>query len=548
MNLVKFHRTFNKLKHLKARQYSQPAILDQNEYTETPEYPPIQDLSLQSRKARERQSVYDKIRKVKTIEEKQIALNMPRYYGWKCIMLTDQKVPYNAMPVIQFYTRSHFIQSEKLPDTYTETEAIASDIVKEIKSDVEDIIAIEHEGVERNLTDTSGTLSEERQKENVITKNIVRQINRTISNNLSSKASHILTAQVDYDPRHEAFWMVGGVDPPRKVVNWRKTFKWYEDRINEPINRPVQYLGTPMLTLRNALPLKPFIPYSEAENPEFKVPQFLYQPQTVGYSTEFRHGTNIPGYWPGDPEEFGLLSIHSRDYILDRKDFGPEDNIEALHCQALQASFGWLLAQANYQGFNTYNDVTYPLSTQTIITNGQLWSFYAYQLNTIAFHNDQVDNPKSNVCFGTNPLKLYESLENGKVNGLNEDVLKMIIQVYLNKPEERDYDMKPYLDKEEQVVADIEDDNKRCWLEDRFKHLVSNKPKHYLTPEIYHWEYIYKIQNKTRFFERKVRPFERGINPFDRKLNDHLPPYIPKALRPYPRCRKKFETTYYPDV
>lgn len=50
-----------------------------------------------------------------------------------------------------------------------------------------------------------------------------------------------------------------------------------------------------MLTLRNALPLKPFIPYSEAENPEFKVPQFLYQPQTVGYSTEFRHGTNIPG-------------------------------------------------------------------------------------------------------------------------------------------------------------------------------------------------------------------------------------------------------------
>lgn len=244
------------------------------------------------------------------------------------------------------------------------------------------------------------------------------------------------------------------------------------------------------------------------------------------------------------------MSIHGRGHILERKaSFGEQDNIEALHCQAMKASFGWLLAQANYQGFTTYNDITYPLATQTLITNGKLWSLYAYQLNTIAMHIDEVDvNTKHNVCFGTKPLQLYESIENGKVNGLNEDLLKMLIQLYINTPEERDYDMKPYLGQEEQVVADIEDDNRRCWLEDRFKHLVSNRPKHYLTPEIYHWEYIYKIQHKTRFFEAKRRPFELGINPFQRKLNEHLPPYIPKVLRPYPKCRKKFETTYYPDV
>lgn len=244
------------------------------------------------------------------------------------------------------------------------------------------------------------------------------------------------------------------------------------------------------------------------------------------------------------------MSYHGRGYIHNRKEsYGSDDNQEALHCQAMKASFGWLLGQASYQGFTTYNDITYPLVTQTIITNGQLWSLYAYQLNTIEMHNDRLDsNHKHNICFGTKPLQLYECIEDGKVKGLNEDVLKMVVQFYLNSPEEREHEMKPYLGKEEQVVADIEDDNKRCWLEDRYKHLVANRPKHFLIPETFMWERIYKMEFNSRFHEAKRRPFELGINPFKRRLDEHLPPYIPKVLRPYPKCRKKFETTYYPKV
>lgn len=260
--------------------------------------------------------------------------------------------------------------------------------------------------------------------------------------------------------------------------------------------------------------------------------------------------TLFTGFWPGDFDEFGLMSYHGRGHILDRKEsFGPEDNLEALHCQALKASFGWLLSQANYQGFTTFNDITYPLVTQTVITNGQYWSLYAYQLNTIEMHNDKFDsNPKHNICFGTIPLKLYDIIENGNVKGFNEEVLKMLIQFYLNAPEDRDHEMKPYLGKEEQVVADIVDDNRRCWLESRYKHLVANRPRHFLLPETYMWEDIYKIKFNTRFFEAKRRPFELDINPFNRRLDEHLPPYIPKVLRPYPRSKKKFETTYYPKV
>ncbi|KAL4704456.1 hypothetical protein ACJJTC_019555 [Scirpophaga incertulas] len=550
MHLARLNRPFSKIRtKLLSRCNSQVALFDQNEYTESPEYPPILDMSIQGRKARERQRLYEKIKNLNTVEEKQIALNMPRYYGWQCVMLHEDKIPYNAMPLIQCYTRTHFVSIDKLPSAYLNTASSAEEITKSLKVNIEESLSIELEGVERNF-DMSAEKSLKSQQEDAVARCVVKQINRIISNKLSDKVPHILSTQLDYDPRHEAFWFVGGVDIPTSVLKWRKKTGWYKDRLYENLDRPVQYLGSPFLAFRHRYPLKPLIPYSEADNPDFKVEKFTYSPNTVGYFTAFRHATNVPGYWPGDYEEFGVLSYHGRGHLLDRNEsYGSTDNLEALHCQAMIASFGWLLAQANYQGFTTYNDLTYPLTTQTVITNGQLWSFYAYQLNTIVMNNENIDtNTKHNICFGTKPMKLFESIENGKIIGFNEDVLNMLIQFYLNTPEQREYDMKPYLNKDEQIVADIEDDKKRCWLEKTYKHLVSNRPRHRLLPEIYLWEKIYKIEHNTRFFEPKRRPFELGINPFKRRLDEHTPPYIPKVLRPYPKSRKKFETTYYPDV
>jgi small subunit ribosomal protein S30 len=69
-------------------------------------------------------------------------------------------------------------------------------------------------------------------------------------------------------------------------------------------------------------------------------------------------------------------------------------------------------------GFSTFNDVTYPLVTQTVITNGKLWSFYVYQLNTTLLHGEHTStNPRHNLCWGTPELKLFEAIEDGKVIG-----------------------------------------------------------------------------------------------------------------------------------
>lgn len=60
-----------------------------------------------------------------------------------------------------------------------------------------------------------------------------------------------------------------------------------------------------------------------------------------------------------------------------------EETEEALQSQAMLVSFGRLVSQALYHGFDQFSDLDYPFSTQTVITNGLDWSFFAYQLNTI---------------------------------------------------------------------------------------------------------------------------------------------------------------------
>lgn len=76
---------------------------------------------------------------------------------------------------------------------------------------------------------------------------------------------------------------------------------------------------------------------------------------------------------------------------------------------------------AFWVGFGPYTELTYPLSTQTIITDGQNYSFSAYQLNTCALYNKHSGdaNPHRNVCFSTDEMKLYDIIEDGQVKGIN---------------------------------------------------------------------------------------------------------------------------------
>lgn len=258
----------------------------------------------------------------------------------------------------------------------------------------------------------------------------------------------------------------------------------------------------------------------------------------------------FPGFWPGDKHQYGYLSYHKRSHLFERERFqDKQDDKEALHSQAIVASFAWLHAQANFLGFTTYNDITYPLVTQTIISNGKTWSFYVYQMNTMLMHSKYInENLKRNICWATEENNLYEEIVDGKLIGFNEDVLIKLLKFYVNVPEERlGINMHPYLSDSEKVLADYQDDDKRQWLEKEYKYLVSNRPRFKEVDEIYNWEKIYKVDHKTRANDKKTRFFDLFKNPYNRRLDDRQAYYIPRALRPnLPRSKGRYAKEYFP--
>ncbi|EZA56664.1 hypothetical protein DMN91_000886 [Ooceraea biroi] len=511
-------------------------------------YPPIEHLDKRQKK---QQIVHEEIKNLETVEEKIFKINMPRYYGWKSLILHEHNIQYNSLPYVQQITRTHIVKESGLPAYYDNV--ISNDqldnIVQEIKGSVEDNIAFEY--CRRKRDETKMEMLNEN-NEHFKTKKFIQKINRTILIHLSSKYPHLLNAEVDYEPRLEASWFLGGLEPSARHRMVRKKNKCLRKFADEPVTIPVQYDGHPVMHLRHKHPLREIVPLSECTNPAYDVPTYEFSPETLGYKFGLQHLTNIPGFWPGDESEFGLLSYHTCKNLEDRtKKYNDiTDYYATLSAQAILASYSWLLSQACYQGFSTYNDITYPLTTQTVITNGKSWSFCVYQLNTILLHSQHVkENPKRNMCWITEPLKLFDKIENEKIHGLNEQVLKTLVKFYVNAPEERqDVNLKPYLGESVKVIADIEHDERRNWLEKQYKHLMCNRSRHRRIPEIYQWQKIYMIQHKTRPMEKRREPWQFGINVMHRRLDDHTPRYVPKCLRENPKKKRigRWEKTYYP--
>lgn len=121
------------------------------------------------------------------------------------------------------------------------------------------------------------------------------------------------------------------------------------------------------------------------------------------------------------------------------------------------------------------------------------------------------------------------------------------MKLYLITPQQRPgVDLRPNLGLDERYIADISDEERRIFLERIFTLLPHGQRSTYPLPEIYDWEKIYKIDNKTRPMEPKRRPFELGISPYSKRLDDEHNRYVPKELRKPGRGREKFERTFWP--
>ncbi|KAM9367862.1 large ribosomal subunit protein mL65 [Phaethornis superciliosus] len=142
-----------------------------------------------------------------------------------------------------------------------------------------------------------------------------------------------------------------------------------------------------------------------------------------------------------DPCCYGHTQFHLFPDKLKRERFtraNLEDQIEVVYrANGIASLFAWTAAQAMYQGFWNEADVTRPFVSQAVVTDGKYFAFFCYQLNTLALTVETIkNNPRKNICWGTDSKPLYDVVEGGSVKGFNDEVLLLLVRFLLNRPKE----------------------------------------------------------------------------------------------------------------
>lgn len=111
-----------------------------------PIYLPVEDLSWKAKWKKKKQAWHDEIKSLETVEEKLFKINMPRYYGWKSLILNEHSVPYDSLSHAQYITRTHIVKDSSLPAYYNNIISIEQldRMVQSIKSDIENNIIFEY--------------------------------------------------------------------------------------------------------------------------------------------------------------------------------------------------------------------------------------------------------------------------------------------------------------------------------------------------------------------------------------------------------------------
>lgn len=170
------------------------------------EYPPIIDTSKQAARERKIQEWFDKIKKIGTIEEKLLELNMPRYWGYRCFMLNDMEIPYNGLPFVQYATKTDY---QPMPKNDPEESKKIDEFLNLVKSELQDALEFELSGYSHGFQVMKKDM-DPRKVQRIKASAIVKHLNRVLTRILGADNSHLYESDVDIDPRIEAFWFVGG--------------------------------------------------------------------------------------------------------------------------------------------------------------------------------------------------------------------------------------------------------------------------------------------------------------------------------------------------
>ncbi|XP_029961056.1 large ribosomal subunit protein mL65 [Salarias fasciatus] len=403
-------------------------------HTETaakePAYPPIvASLTAKSKSARLRQ-VEEQVKKIRAspLEEK---LSLITRIQRKKFVVYPQTFARNADRWYQHFTKTAYIPG--LPEKFTAAAAdgpdapagtraavpgIEDEAFAEIRSLVQRVILQEHWHVKRRRP---FLYRHQQQTVGPFLRNLVKELTLRV-------ALHnppLLHSSLDFSPAVNFYWRRG-----QRIIP-----KGHRRGHLEPTRFQID--DRPLCQIRITERLPQFAPLEssyEAEVPEVNLRPDLMPLFRRQYDNHIFTGAKLP-----DPACYGHTQFHlvPDQFHRDRMArLQQSDQVEVfLRANGLASLFAWTGAQAMYQGFWNHEDVDRPFVSQAVITDGHFFSFFCYQLNTVALSVEtDANNPRKNLLWGSESLRLYERVEDGEVVGLNDHVLALLVHFLMNRP------------------------------------------------------------------------------------------------------------------
>ncbi|GAB1600121.1 39S ribosomal protein S30, mitochondrial-like [Argonauta hians] len=342
----------------------------------------------------------------------------------------------------QYITKTHMAPG--MPEVYEQLEEQATAYLERIRPLVKDVILFENCFVDRTRIQSNSY------KLKKITFPRTEQIINCLLSVLAPDFPHLASCQFAEDVFVRAFWDRYGIPGNPSISSIPKEEQFFHKMFSR---FSTQFSCS---QIRSKMPLVPFVTRDSPLCTDSEYSQFCYWPADLAQHKSKIKNTCIPGYFQGDPCQFSLMTLHCLSQFQSSLiKFGPEITYEFQKGLGLVSSFASTVAQAYFLGFSTFADLTYPLTTQTVITDGQKFSFFAYQLNTLELWKDDDGNNMNNICWHTKEENLYE-IKDGQVVNFNDNVLKQLIKFCINEAKEPDYCLRPYLNYDPSINTYIE--------------------------------------------------------------------------------------------
>ena len=108
-------------------------------------------------------------------------------------------------------------------------------------------------------------------------------------------------------------------------------------------------------------------------------------------------------------------------------------SVDQLLAHGLVQLFSQAAGEGVHKGFKLDEPVPFPLVNQGIVTDGQYFTFVAFQLNTLDFRENSSDT-RHNVFWAGPTLKLYDDVVAGeKMVGVDRECVETIVRFLLNE-------------------------------------------------------------------------------------------------------------------